>query len=142
MYEPFINTASGAGLLGQFGQTNYSAAKAAIVGLTQTSSLELASIGATVNAISAGGRTRMSATMAGSAPAIEPDERGEDEFDPNDPSLGSPVVAWLASPEAGHVSGQVLTALGEHIPLLQAWAPVAGVSNGERRWDGNKLGGS
>ncbi|MFF3574820.1 SDR family NAD(P)-dependent oxidoreductase [Nocardia jiangxiensis] len=141
VYGRIINTTSGAGLLGHFGQTNYSAAKAAIVGLTQTSSLELASIGATVNAISPGGRTRMSATMAGSAPAIEPDERGEDEFDPKDPSLGSPVVAWLASPEAGHVSGQVIKALGENIQLLKAWSPVAVVSNGGKRWDANKLGG-
>lgn len=83
----------------------------------------------------------MSATMAGSAPAIEPDERGEDEFDPKDPSLGSPVVAWLASPEAGHVSGQVIKALGENIQLLTAWAPAAVVSNGGKRWDANKLGG-
>lgn len=141
VYGRIINTTSGAGLLGHFGQTNYSAAKAAIAGLTQTSSLELASIGATVNAISPGGRTRMSATMAGSAPAIEPDERGEDEFDPKDPSLGSPVVAWLASPEAGHVSGQVIKALGENIQLLKAWSPVAVVSNGGKRWDANKLGG-
>lgn len=141
VYGRIINTTSGAGLLGHFGQTNYSAAKAAIVGLTQTSSLELASIGATVNAISPGGRTRMSATMAGSAPAIEPDERGEDEFDPKDPSLGSPVVAWLASPEAGHVSGQVIKALGENIQLLKAWSPVAVVSNGGKRWDATKLGG-
>ncbi|WP_216693567.1 SDR family NAD(P)-dependent oxidoreductase [Dietzia psychralcaliphila] len=141
VYGRIINTTSGAGLLGHFGQTNYSAAKAAIVGLTQTSSLELASIGATVNAISPGGRTRMSATMSGSAPAIEPDERGEDEFDPKDPSLGSPVVAWLASPEAGHVSGQVIKALGENIQLLKAWSPVAVVSNGGKRWDANKLGG-
>lgn len=141
VYGRIINTTSGAGLLGHFGQTNYSAAKAAIVGLTQTSSLELASIGATVNAISPGGRTRMSATMAGSAPAIEPDERGEDEFDPKDPSLGSPVVAWIASPEAGHVSGQVIKALGENIQLLKAWSPVAVVSNGGKRWDAEKLGG-
>lgn len=140
IYGRIINTTSGAGLLGHFGQTNYSAAKAAIVGLTQTLSLELASIGATVNAISPGGRTRMSATMAGSAPAIEPDERGEDEFDPKDPSLGSPVVAWLASPEAGHVSGQVIRALGENIQLLKAWSPVSSVSNGGQRWDATKLG--
>ncbi|CAN5153647.1 SDR family NAD(P)-dependent oxidoreductase [soil metagenome] len=140
VYGRIINTTSGAGLLGHFGQTNYSAAKAAIVGLTQTLSLELASIGVTVNAISPGGRTRMSATMAGAAPAIEPDERADDEFDPKDPSLGSPVVAWLASPEAGHVSGQVIKALGENIQLLKAWSPVASVSNGGKRWDATKLG--
>jgi len=116
------------------------AAKAAIVGLTQTLSLELASIGATANIISPGGRTRMSATMPGAAAAIEPDERSEDEFDPKDPSLSSPVVAWLASPEAGHISGQVIRALGEDLQLLKGWHPVTTVSNGQKRWEADKLG--
>src|SRR5437870_1678593 len=44
-----INTVSGAGLLGNFGQSNYAPAKAAIMGLTLTTSLELASIVVTVN---------------------------------------------------------------------------------------------
>lgn len=140
VYGRIINTTSGAGLHGNFGQTNYSAAKAAIVGLTQTLSLELASIGATVNAISPGGRTRMSASMPGAQAPIEPDERGDDEFDPKDPSLGSPVVAWLASPEAGHISGQVIRAMGENLQLLKGWHPVAAVSNGQKRWDAEKLG--
>lgn len=140
VYGRIINTTSGAGLQGHFGQTNYAAAKAGIVGLTQTLSLELASIGATVNAISPGGRTRMSASMPGSAPAIEPGELADDVFDPKDPSLGSPVVAWLASPEAGHVSGQVIKALGENIQWLQGWQPVATVSSGGKRWDATKLG--
>ncbi|WP_019546605.1 SDR family NAD(P)-dependent oxidoreductase [Streptomyces sulphureus] len=141
VYGRIVNTTSGAGLLGHFGQSNYGAAKAAIVGLTQTLSLELASTGVTVNAISPGGHTRMSATMPGAAPALEADERDEDEFDPKDPSLGSPVVAWLASPEAGHVSGQVIKALGENIQWLRGWTPVATVSNGGKRWDANTLGG-
>ena len=140
IYGRIINTTSGAGLHGHFGQTNYSTAKSAIVGLTQTLSLELASIGATANVISPGGRTRMSASMPGAAAAIEPDERAEDEFDPKDPSLGSPVVAWLASPEAGHISGQVIRAMGENLQLLKGWHPVATVSNGQKRWDADKLG--
>ncbi|PPJ28145.1 SDR family NAD(P)-dependent oxidoreductase [Nocardia nova] len=140
VYGRIINTTSGAGLHGHFGQTNYSAAKAAIVGLTQTLSLELASIGATVNAISPGGRTRMSATMSGAAAPIEPGELGEDEFDPKDPSLGSPVVAWLASPEAAHVSGQVVRALGDTIQLMRGWTSAASVSSDGKRWDANKLG--
>lgn len=141
VYGRIINTTSGAGLRGNFGQTNYGPAKAAIVGLTQTLSLELASIGATVNAISPGGSTRMSATMPGRSAAIEPDQRDENEFDPKDPSLGSPVVAWLASPEAGHVSGQVIRALGDNIQWLQGWTPTAEVSNSGKRWDAEKLGG-
>jgi NAD(P)-dependent dehydrogenase (short-subunit alcohol dehydrogenase family) len=76
VYGRIINTTSGAGLHGHFGQTNYSTAKSAIVGLTQTLSLELASIGATVNAISPGGRTRMSASMPGAQAAIDRVARG------------------------------------------------------------------
>src|SRR3954467_6367362 len=46
-----INTISGAGLVGNFGQTNYATAKAAIAGMTQTLSLELYRMGVTVNAV-------------------------------------------------------------------------------------------
>jgi NAD(P)-dependent dehydrogenase (short-subunit alcohol dehydrogenase family) len=141
VYGRIINTTSGAGLHGNFGQTNYGPAKAAIVGLTQTLSLELARIGVTVNAISPGGITRLSATIGGDGPApVEPDERPGDEFDPKDPTLASPVVAWLASPEAGYVSGQVVRAIGENIELMRGWSRGPAVSNGGARWDATRLG--
>jgi NAD(P)-dependent dehydrogenase (short-subunit alcohol dehydrogenase family) len=140
IFGRIINTVSGAGLLGHFGQSNYSAAKAAIAGLTQTLSLELASIGVTVNAIGPGGLTRISATMSGGAAVPEPDERDEASFDPKDPSLCCPVVAWLASDEAGHISGQIIRAIGENIHLMQGWTEQASVSNGGQRWDADKLG--
>lgn len=139
-YGRIINTVSGAGLLGNFGQTNYGTAKAATAGLTLTLSLELASIGVTVNAISPGGLTRISATMGGNQVPLEPDERPEDEFDPKDPSLCSPVVAWLASPEAGYVSGQVVRAIGETMSVMDGWSLGATVNNGGKRWDATKLG--
>lgn len=135
-----INTVSGAGLLGHFGQSNYATAKSAIAGLTLTTSLELASIGVTVNAIGPGGLTRISATMAGQEAPLEPDERPEDEYDPQDPSNCSPVVAWLASPEAGHVSGQVIRAMEDKIFLMDGWTEDAVVASGEKRWDATKLG--
>jgi NAD(P)-dependent dehydrogenase (short-subunit alcohol dehydrogenase family) len=139
-YGRIINTVSGAGLLGNFGQTNYGTAKAAIAGLTLTLSLELNGIGATVNAISPGGLTRISATMGGDVKPLEPDERPEDEFDPKDPSLCCPVVAWLASPEAGHVSGKVIRAIGETMSLMGGWNQDVIVSNHGKRWDATKLG--
>ena len=49
----------------------------------------------------------------------EPDEY--DDFHPLDPKISSPLVAWLASDEAGHVSGQVLRAIGETIVLIDGW---------------------
>ncbi len=136
IYGRIINTTSGAGLLGHFGQSNYSTAKAAIVGLTQTLSLELAGIGVTANVISPGGHTRLSAT----ADTPEPDQRDPNDFDPMDPSLCSPVVAWLASPEAGYVSGQVVRAIGETIDLMSGWSKAVTISNGATRWDANTLG--
>ncbi|MCU4183449.1 SDR family NAD(P)-dependent oxidoreductase [Acidiferrimicrobium sp. IK] len=135
-----INTTSGAGLLGNFGQTNYATAKAAIVGMTLTLSLELASIGVTANVIGPGGLTRLSATMPGAPAPREADERDEDEFDPLDPTLSSPVVAWLASDEADHVSGQVIRAMGEKIFLMGGWTEDRVLSSGGKRWDATKLG--
>jgi NAD(P)-dependent dehydrogenase (short-subunit alcohol dehydrogenase family) len=138
-YGRIINTVSGAGLLGNFGQSNYASAKAAIAGLTLTLSIELASIGVTVNAIGPGGLTRLSAGVHGTV-APEPDERDENEWDPHDASLCAPVAAWLASDEAGYVSGQVIRAIGDKIYLMGGWTEDVVISSGEKRWDATKLG--
>jgi NAD(P)-dependent dehydrogenase (short-subunit alcohol dehydrogenase family) len=135
-----INTTSGAGLAGNFGQSNYATAKAAIVGLTLTTSLELAKFGVTVNAVGPGGQTRLTATMGGDRQAFEPDELGEEEYHPMDPAGSSPLVAWLASDEAQHVSGQVIRAIHDKIYLMGGWREIATVSSGERRWDATRLG--
>lgn len=134
-----INTTSGAGLLGNFGQTNYAAAKAAIAGLTLTLSLELASIGATANLISPGGLTRISSTLGMGAPK-EPDDFDPDVFDRYDPSLGSPIVAWLASDEAQLVSGQCIRAVGDRLSVLKPWSESAGINSGEKRWKAEDIG--
>ena len=135
-----INTTSGAGLVGNFGQSNYATAKAAIAGLTLTTSLELWSIGVTVNAVGPGGLTRLSAGVAGTGGPIEPDQLGEDEYHPMDPAGSSPVVAWLASDEAQHVTGQVIRVIRDKIYLMRGWTEAVEVSSGERRWDATKLG--
>ncbi|MDO8363406.1 MAG: SDR family oxidoreductase [Actinomycetota bacterium] len=138
-YGRIINTTSGAGLLGNFGQTNYATAKGAIVALTLTLNIELAKIGVTANCIGPGGITRLSATMSG-AQVREPDEIADNEFDRMDPSLCAPVVAWLASPQAGHVSGQVIRAMGEKIFWMNGWTEEVVLNNGGKRWDAEKLG--
>jgi hypothetical protein len=70
----------------------------------------------------------------------EPDEIPDEEFDRFDPSLCCPVVAWLASDEAAHVSGQVIRAMGENLHLMGGWHEAVTVSNGGKRWDATKLG--
>ncbi|OYX21985.1 MAG: short-chain dehydrogenase [Rhodobacterales bacterium 32-66-9] len=134
-----INTTSGAGLLGNFGQTNYAAAKAGIAGLTLTLAVELAAIGVTANLISPGGLTRISSTLGMGAPK-EPDDFGPDEFDPLDPSLGSPAVAWLASDEAQMVSGQCIRAVRDRLSVLKGWHEAAGITSGGKRWKTEEIG--
>jgi NAD(P)-dependent dehydrogenase (short-subunit alcohol dehydrogenase family) len=135
-----INTTSGAGLVGNFGQSNYATAKAAIAGLTQTLSLELYRLGVTVNAIGPAGATRITATMPGAPAVVEPDELSDDEWNPMDPAVSSPVVAWLASDEAQHVTGQVIRAVAENIIWMRGWADGPTISNGGKRWDAASLG--
>ena len=124
-----VNTTSGAGLQGNFGQSNYATAKAAIVGLTLTTSLELYSTGVTVNAVGPGGLTRLTATMPGSGQAFEPDELDAGAYHPMDPAGSSPVVAWLASDEAQHVTGQVIRVIHDKIYLMKGWHEAAAISS-------------
>jgi NAD(P)-dependent dehydrogenase (short-subunit alcohol dehydrogenase family) len=135
-----INTVSGAGLVGNFGQTNYAPAKAAIASLTQTLSLELYKLGVTVNAVGPAAATRITGTMPGAPAVIEPDDVPDDEWNRMDPAVSSPLVAWLASDESQLVTGQVIRAVAEDIILMQGWSDGAKISNGGKRWDAGKLG--
>ena len=139
VYGRIINTTSGAGLLGNFGQSNYATAKAAVAGLSINLSLELASIGVTVNTISPGAVTRLSAGVSGGAKVREADEYAEGEWDPVGPNVASPIVAWLASPEAAHVSGMCLRPLGDKLHLMQGWTEAKTIST-DKPWDATKLG--
>ena len=99
-YGRIINVTSQAGLRGNFGQTNYGAAKAAIMGMTFVWSIELGKYGVTVNAMSPAGATRMTLALferTGTAPPPEAD-----------PALNAPLVTWVASDLASHVNGQIL----------------------------------
>ena len=99
-YGRIINITSSAGLRGNFGQTNYGSAKAALMGMTFIWALELGRYGITVNAVAPAGNTRMTASLferSGEAPPPE-----------SDPALNAPLVAFLASERAAHVNGQIL----------------------------------
>jgi NAD(P)-dependent dehydrogenase (short-subunit alcohol dehydrogenase family) len=135
-----INTTSGAGLVGNFGQSNYATAKSGIAGLTLTLSLELAKIGVTVNCVGPAAATRITATMPGAPAVIEADDVPEGEWNRMDPSVSSPLVAWLASDEADYVSGQIIRAVAENIILMEGWTDGATINCGGKRWDANTLG--
>jgi NAD(P)-dependent dehydrogenase (short-subunit alcohol dehydrogenase family) len=135
-----INTTSGAGLTGNFGQSSYATAKAAIVGLTLTLAQELRAYGVTVNAVGPSGATRITGTMPGAPPVVEPDEVPADEWQPMDPANSSPLVAWLASDDAQLITGQVLRSIHDRVIWMHGWSEAAEVAAGERRWDPAELG--
>jgi NAD(P)-dependent dehydrogenase (short-subunit alcohol dehydrogenase family) len=115
-----INTVSSAGLQGQASQSNYGAAKAGIAAMTIIASLELARYGVRVNAIAPGGFTRMVGQAMKDIEIKEPEEFTE--FNAMNPGNSAPMVAWLASDEALHVTGQVFRAVGNTIALYKPWA--------------------
>jgi NAD(P)-dependent dehydrogenase (short-subunit alcohol dehydrogenase family) len=104
-YGRIVNITSSAGLRGNFGQTNYGAAKAGIMGMTFVWALELGRSGITVNALAPAGITRMTATLSDDGTAD--DGEAAEVLPTLDPSLNAPLVAFLASEQAGHVNGQV-----------------------------------
>ena len=96
-----VNTTSVSGMLGNFGQANYSAAKAGIYGLTRTTSIELQKHRITVNAIAPIAKTRMTEDL--------PMFQGVDTLTAEHIS---PAVLFLASDLCGDRTGHVLAVAG------------------------------
>jgi NAD(P)-dependent dehydrogenase (short-subunit alcohol dehydrogenase family) len=135
-----INTTSGAGLTGNFGQTAYAAAKAGIVGLTLTLAQELRPYGVTANVVGPSGATRITGTMPSAPPVVEPDEVPEGEWQPMDPANSSPLVAWLASDESQLVNGQVFRSIHDRVIWMHGWREAAEIAAGNKRWEPEQLG--
>ncbi len=98
-YGRVINTSSNSGLLGNFGQTNYAAAKIGLVGFTRVLAAEGAKYNIRANAIAPVAKTRMTEELLGGM------------ADQLDPKLVTPVVIYLAH-ESCDTSGNVYSAAG------------------------------
>jgi NAD(P)-dependent dehydrogenase (short-subunit alcohol dehydrogenase family) len=104
-YGRVVNTSSNSGLLGNFGQTNYGAAKMGLVGFTRVLAAEGAKYNIKANAIAPVAKTRMTEELLGPV------------GDKLNPSLVSPIVAWLAHEDCP-VSGEVFSAAGGRIARM------------------------
>ena len=127
LYGRLISTASDAYLMGNLGQPNYAAAKGAIAHLTLSAARECQRFGATANVILPRARTRMTSSGPWAAIFAKPDE-GYDTFGPE--NIG-PVVAWIASPHAANVSGNLIQMWGKHVRVFAAPQPAFDHENDE-----------
>ncbi|AXE81790.1 SDR family NAD(P)-dependent oxidoreductase [Streptomyces atratus] len=120
-----IVAGSPAGQRGNFGQTNYAAAKAGIAAMVRTWALELARAGITANAVIPVAATAMTKTIAAFAPHVEalelegtafPDSlrKGEGFGTPED---AAGLVAFLASDASAGITGQCIGVGGDKLAL-------------------------
>jgi NAD(P)-dependent dehydrogenase (short-subunit alcohol dehydrogenase family) len=134
-----INTSSDSGLLGNVGQTNYGAAKAAVALLAITMDREMGKYGVTCNAIAPVARTRLTVEATPSTAALMGGEVKEGEFDVFSPRNVAPLVAWLASDDAKDVHGEVFRVGGGTVWLMQGWHSAGKVQQ-HATWEPGQLG--
>jgi 3-oxoacyl-[acyl-carrier protein] reductase len=103
-----INSTSAAGLVGTIGQANYSAAKAAIVGLTKSGAKELAKRNITVNAVAPLAATAMTETVRTNPKFLEMTLARVPLGRFAEPDEVAGTFAFLASDDAAYITGQVL----------------------------------
>ena len=112
-YGRIVFTSSGSGIFGNFGQSNYGAAKMGMLGLANVLALEGANHNVRVNVLGPGAATRMTNTVPG---------RDEDVGNPDPmrhPALVSPAVLYMCSEDAPN--GAVIHASGGNYSRSEIW---------------------
>lgn len=104
-YGRVVSTSSGAGIIGNFGQANYGAAKAGLVGLTRVMAAEGARYGITANVIAPAAASRMTEQILG------------ERIDRFAPAYVAPVVVWLAH-ESCTATGEILSVGAGHVARM------------------------
>ena len=125
-----IMTSSTSGLLGNFGQTNYGAAKAGIAGFMRCLWLEGIKYGITVNVLAPTATSRLTTDIL--------PEEVQENFPPE---AVSPAVVWLCSDEAKEISGRQWLVAGNNVSLL-SWqlTPIATRNLSEGFWEVDEIG--
>ena len=130
-----IMTSSTSGLIGNFGQTKYGAAKAGLAGFMRVLALEGMKYGITVNVLAPGALSRMTEDLPGFAGN---EEEAKERMAPN---KVSPTVAWLCTPEAANVTGRQFCVSGNRVSLL-SWQvdTIAEKDSIEPEWTVDEIG--
>jgi NAD(P)-dependent dehydrogenase (short-subunit alcohol dehydrogenase family) len=126
-----INTTSVSGLMGNFGQANYSAAKAGIYGFTRTLSMEMARAKVTVNAIAPVAFTRMTEDLK----MVQAIPNAKEMLAPEHIS---PVVLFLASDLAADITGTIVGVMGPKVSIYKM-LETAGTTPKGSNWTPQEL---
>jgi NAD(P)-dependent dehydrogenase (short-subunit alcohol dehydrogenase family) len=117
----YVHMTSTSGLVGNFGQANYAAAKMAIVGLSRGIALDMARFNVRSNCVSPFAWTR----MVQSIPADNEQEKARvARASQVTPEKVAPLVVYLASDQADGITGQILSARNNEIYLFNANRPI------------------
>jgi len=127
-----INTTSVSGLMGNFGQANYSAAKAGIYGLTMTAAIELKKHRITVNALAPVALTRMTEDL----PMMAAMPNASDLLSP---AFVAPAALFLASELAADISGAVLAVEGKRMYVYRMIQTPAVVPRDPAGWSAAEI---
>ena len=127
-----LNASSVVGLYGNFGQTNYGAAKAGIAAFSTITAMEMAKYGVTCNAIAPAARTRMTESAYGHITT-------DSDFDFWHPDNVAPLVAFLCSDASAHISGKVFGVQGDAVELYRPFTSAAAMENDGKRWEPDQI---
>jgi len=133
-----INTSSDSGILGNAGQSNYGAAKAAVAAMAVIIDREMSRYGVTANAIAPVARTRL--TVDATPQTAGGMAKKEGEWDAFTPAHVAPLVAWLSSDDAKDCHGEVFRVGMGSVWLMRGWHTGAKVTKKGSMWEPAELG--
>jgi NAD(P)-dependent dehydrogenase (short-subunit alcohol dehydrogenase family) len=133
----FVHMTSTSGLVGNFGQANYMAAKLGIVGLSRGIALDMVRFNVRSNCVAPFAWTR----MIDSIPAENDEERARIErFKQMTPEKIAPLVVYLASDRAHGISGQIFSVRNNEIFLFSQTRPIRTLHRSDG-WTPEKIDG-
>ena len=124
----FVHMTSTSGLVGNFGQANYSAAKLGVVALSKSIALDMQRFGVRSNCIAPFAWSRMTSSI----PAETPEQQARvEKLKRMTPEKNAPLAVFLASDAARDVNGQIFAARNNEIFLMSQPRPLCSVHRGE-----------